>query len=92
MSKKIRKDNNAAIPALQPDFSKPVPHCTVQTVPDVAVEEVLFRSYLREKARADRLVIEVRYLRELLKETRRRRRMGRIKLKPSYNPNPKEQK
>jgi hypothetical protein len=38
--------------------------------PDLAVEEILFQSYLREKAKAERLMSEVFNLREKLRRSR----------------------
>jgi hypothetical protein len=60
--------------AMQPER----PHST----PDVAVESFLFGSYLREKARADRLLAELKALKDERKTSRawgRMRKLSRLK-------------
>jgi hypothetical protein len=53
---------------LTPDFMKA--ERSIRRSPDLAVEEILFQSYLREKAKAERLLNEVNNLREKLKKCR----------------------
>jgi hypothetical protein len=59
-----------------------LPRSEPKVKPDVQVEEILFRSYLREKQRADRLLLEVKRLKAIARNVNAWRLIARLKFKP----------